>query len=243
MTVTREPVVAIKSEIDRQDTTRRAKAQDLIRSAILNGYFSTGQKLVERELCKLTGASRSILREALVKLEASGLIERQSYRGYRVATLNVQKVCEIFELRAALETLAAELFTERASPEETAALNQAYSNLEQCITAFDLNRTRAAKQQYYDVLFSGCRNVEIRRALENIIDRIYYLRSRLMQDPNRRMASLEEMRRLTEALIKRDRVAARAASIAHLEAARGAVLLRMAQDEVDSKAKTTSTAI
>jgi DNA-binding GntR family transcriptional regulator len=99
MTVTREPVVAIKSGIDRQDTTRRAKAQDLIRSAILNGYFSTGHKLVERELCKLTGASRSILREALVKLEASGLIERQSYRGYRVATLNVQKVCEIFELR------------------------------------------------------------------------------------------------------------------------------------------------
>lgn len=64
-----------------------------------------------------------------------------------------------------------------------------------------------------------------------------------MQDPDRRMASLEEMRRLTEALIKRDRIAARAASIAHLEAARDAVLLRMAQDEIDSKAKTTSTAI
>ena len=50
----------------RQDTTLRAQAQNVLRNAILDGYFKTGQKLVERELCELTGASRSILREALV---------------------------------------------------------------------------------------------------------------------------------------------------------------------------------
>jgi DNA-binding GntR family transcriptional regulator len=46
----------------------RSKVQRQLRNAILDGRYSAGQKLVERELCELTGASRSILREALVRL-------------------------------------------------------------------------------------------------------------------------------------------------------------------------------
>ena len=218
------------------DTTLRARTQNVLRNAILDGHFKAGQKLVERELSELTGASRSILREALVHLEAHGLIERQSYRGFSVTRLSAQKVCEIFELRASLETLAAELFTERASAQEIAALGEALTALEQCVVAFDLGRMRSAKEHYYEVLFTGCRNEEIRRALENIIDRVYYLRSRLMMDPVRRETSLAEMRRLTAALINRDRLAARAASLAHLEAARDAVLNGMVQGEADHSA-------
>lgn len=228
--------VAAPSETDPLDTTLRAHAQSVLRNAILDGRYQAGEKLVERELCVLTGASRSILREALVHLEAGGLIERQSYRGYSVTRLSAQKVYEIFELRTTLETMAAELFTERASAEEITALGEALTALEQCLVSFDLGQMRAVKERYYEVLFTGCRNVEIRRALENVIDRIYYLRSRLMQDPARRKASLAEMRRLTSALIERDRLAARAASLAHLEAARNAVLTTMAQDEPHHRA-------
>lgn len=217
------------------DTTLRAQTQTVLRNAILDGHYKAGQKLVERELCALTGASRSILREALVLLEASGLIERQSYRGYSVTRLSAQNVREIFELRGTLETLAAELFTERASDQEIVALTEALSDLEQCLVNFDLERMRAVKENYYEVLFIGCRNVELRRALETVIDRIYYLRSQLMMDPARREASLAEMRRLTAALIARDRLAARAASLSHLEAARDAVLNRMAETEWPAK--------
>jgi DNA-binding GntR family transcriptional regulator len=215
----------------RLDTTLRTRAQSLLRDAILDGYFKAGQKLVERELCDLTGASRSSLREALVNLETNGLIERQSYRGFSVSRLNAQKVREIFELRASVETLAAELFTERASVQEVVALGEALSALEQCQESFDLAQMRAVKERYYEVLFTGCRNEEIRRALGNVIDRIHLLRSQLMQDPARREISLAEMRQLTSALVKRDRFAARAASLAHIEAARDAVLTGMTQDQ------------
>lgn len=222
----------------RQDTTLRAQVQSVLREAILNGQFKTGQKLVERELCILTGASRSILREALVNLEANGLIERQSYRGFSVAQLSPRKVSEIFELRATLETLAAELFTERASAQEIAALSEALVELEQCVASFDLGRMRAAKERYYDILFTGCRNEEIRRALEHVIDRIYYLRSQSMMDSARRDVSLAEMRCLTMALVNRDKLAARAASLAHLIGARDAVLNLMAQSKDKEYGKT-----
>ena len=214
------------------DTTQRARVQGLLRNAILNGHYEAGQKLVERELCELTGASRSILREALVSLEFSGLIERQSYRGYSVTLLSPRKVREIFELRASLETQAAELFAERASEQELAAVAELLTDLERCVESFDLSQMRAVKERYYEVLFTGCRNEEIRRALANIIDRVYYLRSYLMVDPKRREASLEEMRRLTAALIARDRLATREASLAHLDAAKNAVLKGMANRHI-----------
>jgi len=212
-----------------QDTTLRARAQALLREAILDGHFAAGQKLVERELSLLTGASRSILREALVHLEANGLIERRSYSGFSVTRLSARKVHEIFELRGTVETFAAELFTERASDQEIRDLEAALVVLEDCLINFDLSRMRAAKEGYYEVLFTGCRNVEIQRALSNVIDRIYYLRSRLLLDPDRRQASLAEMRRLTAALVARDRLAARAASLAHISAARDALLHSMAE--------------
>lgn len=222
---------AISIEDVRSDTTLRAQVQNRLRIAILDGQFKAGQKLVERELCELTGASRSILREALVNLEANGLIERQSYRGFSVTRISPRKVKEIFELRATLETMAAELFTDRASDQETSKLSTVLKELEKGMHESDLAQVRAAKMRFYDVLFTGCRNVEIRRALENVIDRIYYLRSRSMMDPERRKASLNEMQRLTHALIERDQLEARAATIAHLAAARDMALNILAKND------------
>ena len=232
-TKTTDPV-----EAEYQDTTLRARAQAVLRNAILDGHFVAGQKLVERELSLLTGASRSILREALVHLEANGLIERRSYSGFSVTRLSARKVHEIFELRATVETLAAELFTERASDQEISDLSAALLELEDCLINFDLARMRAAKEGYYEVLFTGCRNIEIRRALGNVIDRIYYLRSQLLLDPDRRHASLAEMRRLTTALVERDRLAVRAASLAHISAAREALLNSMVRGD-DGRAPET----
>jgi DNA-binding GntR family transcriptional regulator len=118
----------------------RTQVEERLRNAILDGRYRAGQKLVERELCELTGASRSILREALVSLESSGLIERESNRGYSVSLLSVRQIYEIFELRASLETLAAELFAERASDAEMAKLESLLAELEQTVGAGDIPR-------------------------------------------------------------------------------------------------------
>ena len=185
----------------------RESTQAWIREAILSGRYQAGEKLVERELSEKTGASRSVLREALSNIEARGLIVRQSFRGYSVAKLSAHSVFEIFELRASVETLAAELFAERASDEEIEAIGAAFKSIEAGIHAGDLQRIRTAKDEFFSILFSGCRNSEIRRALENVIDRISYLRTQLMSDPRRRHDSLGEMRRLADALQDRNRMA------------------------------------
>ena len=95
------------AEAMQPDETLRARTQRILRDAILDGHYAAGQKLVERELCDLTGASRSILREALVNLEVNGLIENwsknlprdEAYAKMRSAKVPVAPVRTIEEVR------------------------------------------------------------------------------------------------------------------------------------------------
>lgn len=225
---------------DSAEKSLRESTQAWIREAILAGRYQAGEKLIERELSEMTGASRSVLREAMSHIEARGLIVRQSFRGYTVAQLSPRSIFEIFELRASVETLAAELFTERASDQEVDEIGAAFKAIEAGILANDLKKIRAAKDLFFAILFSGCRNTEIRRALENVIDRISYLRTQLMSDPRRRQDSLVEMRLLAEALQDRNRVEARAASLAHLESARDALVAQLSAAAKTKVAKATA---
>ncbi len=222
---------------DSDDGTLRMRVKTTLRNYIYNEHFKSGDKLTERELCTLTGASRSVLREVLVNLESSGLIERKSFRGFRVARLSVSNVEEIFELRSVLETFAAELFVERASDQEIAELKACFLAMEDCARNFVLERMRLAKEQYFDVLFTGARNPEIRRALEHVIDRVFFVRARLLSDPARRSESIAEFRDLTSALAARDKLQAREACLAHLESARKAIVERLTEERKVLKGK------
>lgn len=209
--------------------TLKNRTHACLRDSILFGDFAAGQKLIERELCELTGASRSILREALVHLERDGLVQRRSYSGFSVAELSARNITEIFELRFAVETFAAELFVERASDPEVDALQTAFRDIETCFADGDKKQIWAAKTQYYDVMFSGCRNTEIRRALTNVTDKISIMRNQLLSDARRREDSLDEMRALTNAIVERDARKARIASQNHIISARDALLDRLAE--------------
>lgn len=226
-----DPRMETSLGLDSVERSLREQAQLIIREAILSGRYTAGQKLTERELTALTGASRSILREALSHLEARGLLVRQTHRGFTVAELSPRSIYEIFELREPVETLAAELFTERASDQEVAEIKAAFEALRRSFETGDLRHMRSAKEWFFSVLFTGCRNSEIRNALEYVIDRISYLRIQLLLDADRRQQALIEMGRLADALIARDRDAAREASISHLISARKALIKQISARE------------
>ena len=217
-----------KDDLDGE--TLKSKTHTRLRDAIIFGEFEAGQKLKERELCLLTGASRSIVREAMVHLERDGLVQRRSYSGFSVIALNARSITEIFELRFAVETFAAELFVERASDQEVAALQDAMRRIEKHFGGDSFKEIWAAKKVYYDVLFAGCRNEEIRRALLNVTDKVFLMRNQLLSDAGRRMNSLDEMHALTAAIVQRDPRKVRLASQAHIRSARDALLDRFAEE-------------
>ena len=75
---------------------------------ILDGRIALGERLAQDELCARFEVSRTPIREALTKLQSSGLVSLRPNRGAIVRTPPRREVQEVYELRAELEGFAAE---------------------------------------------------------------------------------------------------------------------------------------
>ncbi|HRO14402.1 MAG TPA: GntR family transcriptional regulator [Paracoccus sp. (in: a-proteobacteria)] len=98
-------------------------AYSLILSAIDNGTYRPGDRLVESELAERFGVSRTPVREALQRLETQAMLTRDG-RSLIVATLDHNQLAELYTVRTELEALAARLAARHATREEARVLNQ-----------------------------------------------------------------------------------------------------------------------
>src|SRR5690554_850754 len=110
--------------VTRESASLREQVTSSLRDAILNGRLKPGQKLVERELCTSLDISRTLLREALPQLQAEGLIKSIAHKGPSVAMVDADEVREIYQVRRALEALAASQFALKASDEQIKKLRE-----------------------------------------------------------------------------------------------------------------------
>jgi GntR family transcriptional regulator of vanillate catabolism len=90
---------------------------DQLRTAIMEGRFLPGEKLNEMSLSAMLNVSRTPLRAALHSLAAEGLLEYIPNRGYSLRSMDTNKLIEIFDIRGALEGLAARLAADRGMNE------------------------------------------------------------------------------------------------------------------------------
>jgi DNA-binding GntR family transcriptional regulator len=88
-------------------TSLREQALDVLRNAVTSGEIRPGTHLVETELSAALSISRGTLREALRQLEQEGLIEPSERGRLRVRTLSAAEIEQMFQVRSALEGLAA----------------------------------------------------------------------------------------------------------------------------------------
>ena len=88
---------------------------DQLRRAIVEGEIPAGSKLSEPVLAERFAVSRGPLREAMRRLESSHLLERRANVGARVVSLSSERLLELYQVREALEGMAARLAAERMS--------------------------------------------------------------------------------------------------------------------------------
>ncbi|WP_017792625.1 GntR family transcriptional regulator [Leucobacter salsicius] len=86
-----------------------------VRDRIIDGTLPTGTRIRERDVAEEIQVSRVPVREALPRLEAEGFIRTLPRRGAVVAPMELCDVIEVFDVRAALEVLAARLAAERCA--------------------------------------------------------------------------------------------------------------------------------
>lgn len=83
--------------------------RDTLRDEILSGVLPGGYQLRQEALAERFHASRVPVREALRQLEAEGLVTHHLNRGATVASMNLEQLCELLDIRVALECHAAKL--------------------------------------------------------------------------------------------------------------------------------------
>lgn len=156
--------------LDGADTVReRRTTQELVfaflRDAILSGRLRGGSRLVQDRIASELSVSRVPVREALLQLEAEGLVRMEAHRGASVVWLSPEEIAEIFELRGLLTYHAVKQVVPDLTDDQIARLEK--------LAKRQGNETNMAARsrlnhQFYAVLYERLRRPRFQSMLEKL---------------------------------------------------------------------------
>jgi DNA-binding GntR family transcriptional regulator len=111
----------------RRATTTPDVIAETLREEILRGELAPGQALRQEELAERFGVSRLPVRDALLRLEAQGLVHVYPNRGAFVISLSADEVTEIYEMRLLLEGDILERAVPRMTPDDWRRIDSAHA--------------------------------------------------------------------------------------------------------------------
>lgn len=212
--------MATATKITRTDNAYEQLKDEIRSNRMPPGYLAPGPEIAVR-----LGMSRTPVREALIRLEAEGLVELIPRRGARVLPIHADDMKEIYEILTALETTAAaNLAARKPSSRELAPLEQATSDMEAALQEGDLDRWAAADDCFHQRLLQLHGNRRLAEFVGSLYDQAHRARIvtlRLREWPTQ---STTEHREILEHLCAGDPTATREAFRRHRERATAELL-------------------
>ena len=101
-----------------------------IREAILGGVYRQGERLSDSRIAEELGTSRGSIREALMLLQAQGLVVQKPHKGTFVISLSAADMRDTYELRVALECHAVRMLSRHHSEADLSALRRILDKIE-----------------------------------------------------------------------------------------------------------------
>lgn len=195
-----------------------------MREGIIKQILKPGERLMEIQLAEEMGVSRTPVREAIRKLELEGFVVIVPRKGAYVASISLNDIHEVYEIRAALETLAAGLAAERATSEDIEAMEKCLHRESLSLNSSDVIASVDADVGLHDLIYRASKNSRLLATLNNLREQIYRTRVRSLFLPGRRKQSHEEHTRIVEAISSHDVSQAQKLLQAHIEHAEGATI-------------------
>lgn len=129
-------------------------AADAVRQRILDGVYPAGTPLRQEALAAELGVSRIPLREGLRRLEAEGLVTVLPHRGATVASLPLDEVTELFEVRAMLEADLVRRAIPRLTPRDDIALKRHAVAFEKAVAEGETSAWGEANRRFHFALYA-----------------------------------------------------------------------------------------
>jgi len=144
------------------------KAYFAVRKAIISGDLAAGEQVTERGLAGQLGISTTPIREALLRLEQHGLIERSREMGTTVSMVALSAVAETVLISAALHAVAARLAAEKITLGELDALREILAESKRVTQSTTSQTLLTLSDQFHDIVVKASRNVVLPKFLETV---------------------------------------------------------------------------
>ena len=189
-----------------------AQLVELLKQRIMQGLLVPGQRLIEADLMRDTGAGRAHVREALRRMEAEGFVSIEEFRGASVRRLSAADIQAIGEVREVLEGLAARLTaTAQLTAAARAELERIQNELDGAAARREIDRYHAANRRYHAFIIQHAGNAFAALFIERLRVPILGLQLRAFLTSEGGLDRNPDHRRITAAILRGDAAAAESA--------------------------------
>jgi DNA-binding GntR family transcriptional regulator len=196
-----------------------------LREAICDSRLPANERLVQNNLADQLGISRTPVRDALLRLAQEGLVHALPWRGgYAVTEFTAREVFDIYDVRGALEPLAAGRAAGGHSRAQLTALRELNDRIAEAPET-SVGEHYQLNQAFHAAVIEPCVNVILKRMLEQLWSMPSALRLYYRQVAGGPIAqTVDEHARIIDALDEGDPAAVEATVRSHIEQAREATL-------------------
>lgn len=199
----------ILKKIDTNDTRpAREIILEELRAAIFDKKLEAGDRLVENNIAKSMGVSRTPVREALRQLEIEGLAINIARKGTLVKGISKEDIMEIYDIREVLEGLAVRGACLNISRKEILKLKEIIKIMSSCINENDTDKYIKSHNEYNRIILNASKNKRLISKLEYIYEYLKSMRKVTLSNETRREEALLEHKNIVEAIEEGDEVLA-----------------------------------
>lgn len=194
----------------------RENAYKVIKRMILKGYFKPGERLIENQLSKNFGVSRTPIRESIRKLAAEGLVEITPKGGTKISKLSENDIDEIYEIRDVLESLAAEKAASIMTDKDIESLEKLVKDAEKALLNNEIKKMAQIDTKIHNIICKFSKNNRLFQLIDVLCTNITRHRELILETPGAGKEAIVGHREIINALRKRDKKAIRKSIHEHI---------------------------
>jgi DNA-binding GntR family transcriptional regulator len=171
-----------------------------LEAKIIAGRLQPGQRIIEENLCKTFGVSRSPVREAFQILESRGFVVREPRKGISVARITQQEAEDIYRIRASLDSLATSLAVSRRTPEFLKKLKKLYEQMTRAAQKGNARSYSSLNQKFHELIVTACGNERLIGLIHNFDKQTMRYRLAIVSQPGWMENSAKHHREIVAAI-------------------------------------------
>jgi DNA-binding GntR family transcriptional regulator len=203
---------------------------EAIRQAIVDGGLAPGARLKEEELARELGLSRTPVREALLVLQAEGLVDAAPNRGATVRVHDAQDLDDLYQLRALLEGYAARKAAAHATEDLVRMLWSSCVRFEE-LSDGDVRALVKENFVFHNAILEAAGSARVAGMVRKVTELPLVYKSYIWYSPEQRRISAHYHRQITRALESRDGERAELVMKEHVFEARDLLVARVRELE------------